>query len=70
MGLAGELDENRPRNLPIGEDGLVELEAGAEDVDSAEDGSVEVITSPEDFQEIKGERIPYSDVGTVKKFIS
>lgn len=31
----------------------IAIEAGAEDVDSAEDGSVEVITSPEDFQEIK-----------------
>jgi len=31
----------------------IAIEAGAEDVDSAEDGSVELITSPEDFQEIK-----------------
>jgi YebC/PmpR family DNA-binding regulatory protein len=31
----------------------IAIEAGAEDVDNAEDGSVEVITSPEDFQEIK-----------------
>ena len=31
----------------------IAIEAGAEDVDSAEDGSVEVITSPEDFQQIK-----------------
>ena len=37
------------------EDSIMDIatEAGAEDVDSAEDGSVEVITSPEDFQEIK-----------------
>ena len=36
----------------------------------SEDAVVVLGKGCEDFQEIKGERIPYSDVGTVKEFIS
>jgi len=38
-----------------GEDAIMELaiEAGADDVDSADDGSVEVLTTPEDFHAVK-----------------